>query len=488
MSTHTRPRGLSRALFALSLAAFGALGASAARAYETDIQARDPSTIIKKDGTYWVYDTGLGVGQFSSSDRVHWQYRGPILPDAPAWAKAAVPSSKDNIAWAPDVHKFGRTYFLYYCYSAIASKVSVIGLATSTTLDPKGWTDRGPVVVTGANTDYNALDPCVFEDADGQPWLSFGSYFSGIKLARLDPNTGGLVPGGPLYPLAAQPAVPGDPTEASAVTYRAGFYYLFVNWGSSVAGARSTYSIRMGRSRAVTGPYLDKAGKDMNRGGGTLFLGAVSDNGAGRPPDDEVGPGHFGRLTDADGDWVSTHYEWARDRGGATTVNLDRLAWNADGWPRAVLDPGPYKVVSALATHDLLSVRLSARGRVEAPAPLQTWYDAGLPGQRWTLADRGEGDYALLVAGTRARRPLALTVAGDSGKSGAAVTLAPDEGRPAQRWHVQQNEDGTYALFPRSGAGAVALDVTGNTPNDGTPVEQWAANSADCQRWSFRVR
>jgi arabinan endo-1,5-alpha-L-arabinosidase len=477
------PRRISSLALLLAALAVSLTSAPRARAYETDVQARDPSTVVHKDGTYWVYGTGVGVGQFSSPDRVHWKFRGPVFPAAPAWVASAVPGNKNNIAWAPDIRKFGGTYFLYYCYSTIGSKVSGIGVATSTTLDPKSWTDRGVVVRTGAGTDFNALDPCIFEDAEGRPWLSFGSYFSGIKLAQIDPQTGKRAANGPLYAIATRPDMPGNAIEASAVTYRGGYYYLFVDWGSSVAGARSTYNIRMGRSRAVTGPYLDKQGKGMAQGGGTLFLGAVFDNGSGRPPDDEVGPGHFGRLTDADGDWVSTHYEWARDKGGATTVNINRLAWDSDGWPRAVLDPGPYKVVSALATHDLLSVK----GEVAPAAALQTWYDAGLPGQRWTLAYRGDGDYTLLVEGPTGGG-LALTVADGPARPGAKVILAPDTGRAGQRWHVQQGDDGTYMLFPRSGAGAVALDISGNSPNDGAAMEQWTANGVDCQRWSFRVR
>ena len=64
--------------------------------------------------------------------------------------------------------------------------------------------------------------------------------------------------------------------------FRDGWYYLLVTHGSCCAGANSSYNIRMGRSRKVTGPFLDNMGIDMLQGGGKLFLGS-----SGR----QIGPG-----------------------------------------------------------------------------------------------------------------------------------------------------------------------------------------------------
>lgn len=471
-------------LFARSLpAALLVLTALApAKAWETDMSARDPSTIVKSGGTYWVYGTGTGVSQFSSTDRVHWTFRGPVFPAAPAWVASAVPANTHNFAWAPDIHFFGGLWHLYYCYSSFGSKVSGIGVATNATLDPKTWADQGLVVRTGRDTDYNAIDPCIFQASDGKPWLSFGSYFSGIKLIALDSATGKpAAEGSAVSPLADRPHTPPNAIEASCVYYHAGFYYLFVAWDGCCAGARSTYNIRIGRSRTVTGPYLDKAGKDMSQGGGTLFLGSVGDNGSGRPPDDEVGPGHAGILADMDGAYVSYHEEWARDRGGRTTLNINKLAWDGDGWPRLVLDPGPYALVSALATH---GVAEAAGGATGTGAAVQTGFPTGGLGQRWTLAYQGDGYYRLVnVASGKA-----LSVAGDAAKPGAPVQIAPVENRDSQKWYLQQNDDGTWTLLSKSSGKALALDVSGCSLGDGTPLQQWTANSLDCQKWSLRAR
>ena len=70
------------------------LGLGPARAVETDLTVHDPSTIVKSGGTYWVYGTGRGLPQFSSPDRQHWTFQGPVFANAPAWVAADVPANR----------------------------------------------------------------------------------------------------------------------------------------------------------------------------------------------------------------------------------------------------------------------------------------------------------------------------------------------------------------------------------------------------------
>lgn len=436
-----------------------------ARAVETDCLVRDPSTMIKaKDGTYWIYGTGPGTQQFSSKDKVHWTNRGPALPTPPEWLAKTVPANKNEV-WAPDIHLYHGKYYLYSAYSQWGTNNSGIGLATSATLAPNSWVEQGLVVASRNGDNVNDIDPCVFEDTAGALWLTYGSFNSGIKLIKLDSSTGMADTGSPtVYAVSSN-------GEASYVTFHDGYYYLFVNWDSCCAGSKSRYNIRMGRSRAVTGPYLDKSGKDMAQGGGTVFLATVYDNGSGRPPDDEVGPGHVGILHDADGDWLTTHYEWARDKKGATTVNLNKLAWDSDGWPRAVLDPGPFKLVSFLSTHEALSVVGGTSLLMEPNQNAAT--------QSWTLGYAADGYYSLRSGGK------ALTVVGDSKEAGAKLTLAPFANRDSQLWYAQQNEDGTYTLLSKNSGRVLALDIASCGLADGTAVGEWTALDNDCQKWSF---
>ena len=317
----------------------GAAGAAGATpAGTTDLFIHDPSTIVKQGDTYWVFGTGPGCPSFSSKDLSRWTFRGPVLPEAPAWVKDVVPKNTKGFFWAPDVRHVRGRYFLYYSVSSFGSNVSAIALATSPTLDPAKWVDQGVVVRSEARDNFNAIDAAIIETPDRKLWMAFGSFWSGIKLVELDPATGKrVVPDSPLYALAAHPQERNNAIEAPFLHYRGGYYYLFVNWDYCCRGAKSTYNIRVGRSRRITGPYLDKENKDLLRGGGTLVLATTPDTGSGAPFDPKVGPGHAGILSVNGADRFSFHYEYVRERGGRSMLEIGTVDWGREGWPTVVL-------------------------------------------------------------------------------------------------------------------------------------------------------
>ena len=287
-----------------------------------DLRIHDPSTLIRCGERYYVFDTGSGIITKSSADLVSWSAGPRVFDSPPGWTTNSVPGFR-GFCWAPDLIFTNGCYWLYYSVSTWGSPVSAIGLVTNPTLDPAApayrWTDRGLVVQSRAGDVFNAIDPSVARDASGNLWLAFGSYWSGIKLVPLDSTTGKLpAPDTPRDSLTWNTSI-----EAACVHYRAGWYYLFVNWDRCCAGVNSTYNLRVGRSRQITGPYLDRVGKDMREGGGTLFLGTT-----GR----YIGPGHLGILEDRGTNWFSYHY-YDANRGGRPTLDLRRLDWTEDGWP-----------------------------------------------------------------------------------------------------------------------------------------------------------
>jgi arabinan endo-1,5-alpha-L-arabinosidase len=287
------------------------------------IVTRDPSTIVKCKGEFWVFYTGHGIPSFHSKDLVKWSPGPPVFRTAPEWIATAVPENRHMSYWAPDVIHLGNRYLLYYAVSSFGKITSAIGLATTPTLDPADpayhWTDHGIVVQSREGGDFNAIDPSVFSDDNGTLWLSFGSYWSGIKLIQLDPRTGKrLSPDSPMSSLACNKSI-----EASCLYKHDGYYYLFVNWGSCCQGVKSTYNIRMGRSRKVTGPYIDRDGVDMLKGGGTLLL---SNKGP------LFGPGHAGILIDNGKSWFTSDFEGDTRMGGKATLAIMPLTWKS-GWP-----------------------------------------------------------------------------------------------------------------------------------------------------------
>ncbi len=143
----------------------------------------------------------------------------------------------------------------------------------SKTLDPNSpdykWNLGGVVATSDGVEDSNAIDPGAFLDpTDGKLWLVDGSYIGYIRLVQLDPKTGLRInPNNKPIDLAIN-------CEASDMIYHDGWYYLLATHGSCCARGDSNYNIRMGRSRKVTGPYLDAEGVDMMLGGGTKLIGS----------------------------------------------------------------------------------------------------------------------------------------------------------------------------------------------------------------------
>jgi arabinan endo-1,5-alpha-L-arabinosidase len=291
------------------------------------IVTRDPSDVVKCKDEYWVFYTGRGVPSYHSKDLVHWE-RGPaVFKKAPEWIATAVPENRHMSYWAPDIMKVGHRYLLYYAVSSMGKMTSAIGLASNVTLDPNDpaykWVDEGLVVQTKEGDDYNAIDPTIFADTDGTLWLTFGSYWSGIKLIQLEAKTGKrIAPDSKMYSLAYNESI-----EASYLCKHDSYYYLFVNWGSCCRGPESTYNIRIGRSKTITGPYLDKEGKEMLHSGGSVFLPTM--NGP------LVGPGHAGTLTAEGKTWFTSDFEGDTMMDGRATLAIMPLKWNVDGWPEA---------------------------------------------------------------------------------------------------------------------------------------------------------
>jgi arabinan endo-1,5-alpha-L-arabinosidase len=298
------------------MAAFGSRG----------VHVHDPSTIIKCNNDYWIFFTGRGVPSVHSKDLMTWEPGPPVFTNPPAWKNEAVPDHRGNSYWAPDIIHIGDRYLLYYSISTFGQKVSAIGLATTATLDPNnpayGWKDQGEVIRSTSTNEFNTIDPSVFRDADGKLWLCFGSYWSGIKLIELDAKTGKRIAAdSPIYPLAHSESI-----EASCLYQHGGYYYLFVNWGSCCKGVNSTYNIRIGRSKQITGPYLDRSGIDLLKGGGSLFLGSEQKF---------IGPGHAGIYSEGGTNWFSCHF-YDASRAGLSTLAILPLRWTSDDWPEII--------------------------------------------------------------------------------------------------------------------------------------------------------
>lgn len=339
-----RIKHVSILLLLMSLPAFCGQGPQALSLSGDYPFTHDPS--IARDGdTYYVFATGPapGGGQFAircSRNLTEWKLCGHVFDKIPEWIQEASPRTRE--LWAPDVSYFQGKFHLYYAYSVFGLNTSGIALATNDTLDPASpryaWKDEGLVLKSTAADNFNAIDPNIVLDEKGQPWLSFGSFWGGIKMRRIDPVTGKPAPSDPtLYSLAsriqpensdaAKPGLPPDweAIEAPFIVRHNNFYYLFVSFDLCCRGIHSTYRIMVGRSLNAAGPYIDAAGKPMRSGGGTQLLAGNSR---------WVGPGGESILQQPQSDVMVFHaYDAAT---GKPALQISTIAWE-DGWPQVKL-------------------------------------------------------------------------------------------------------------------------------------------------------
>jgi arabinan endo-1,5-alpha-L-arabinosidase len=279
-----------------------------------NLGTHDP-TVIQQNGVFYIAQTGPGLQSKQSTNLTNWSGTGSLFSSNPSWIAQQVPGATD--LWAPDLSFFGGQYHLYYSASTFGSNRSCIGHATRASMASGSWVDQGPVICTQTSNDYNAIDPNVIVDQDGTPWMSFGSFWSGIKLIRL--NQSGGRADSTVLSIASRG---GGAIEAPVIVRRCGFYYLFVSFDSCCQGANSTYNIRVGRSQSVTGPYVDRNGVAMMNGGGTQI---VTGNSTWR------GPGHNSVFFV--GNTAYNMYHAYQASNGAPILRISEMVWDANGWP-----------------------------------------------------------------------------------------------------------------------------------------------------------
>lgn len=310
-----------------------------------DIRPVHDPVMIREGDTYHVFSTGIGVGDQrfvshrTSTDLATWRRATAPFSKLPDWAAAAIPGATNM--WAPDASFVNGRYRLYYSVSTFGSNRSAIGLATSATLDPAkpgyGWRDEGLVVMSTPSDDYNAIDPAFVAGADGRHWLALGSFWTGLKLFALDPATGKLLRAAekPIA-IAHRPVPAGAPSieEAPYIFRHGGWYWLLASYDYCCKGVNSTYYTVIARSKRIEGPYVGKDGSSMLQGGGTILLRAdLAEKQRFR------GPGHSAYFRDWDGTYGSdyvVYHAYDKAAGGAPTLRIAPLRWDAQGWPSVV--------------------------------------------------------------------------------------------------------------------------------------------------------
>jgi arabinan endo-1,5-alpha-L-arabinosidase len=295
----------------------------------------DP-VMIRENDKYYLFCTGSGISVFSSKDMKNWRKERQVFAQTPEWVVKAIPRFRGNSMWAPDISYHNGKYYLYYSVSAFGKNTSCIGVAVNKTLDSASaeykWEDLGKVVQSVPGRDlWNAIDPNLVIDDNKTPWLTFGSFWEGMKMVKLNNDLATIAQPEEWHTVARRPRDFGIPDSSAGNAALEGpfifrkdkYYYLFVSRDYCCRGERSDYKVIVGRSEKVTGPFLDKDGVDLAKNGGTLII--QGDN------KEWFGAGHNSAYTFDGKDYIIYHGYDAKDRGRSKLI-IKQLKWD-NGWP-----------------------------------------------------------------------------------------------------------------------------------------------------------
>jgi arabinan endo-1,5-alpha-L-arabinosidase len=300
--------------------------------------------MIQQNDSYYVFCTGMGISVWSSEDMKNWKAEKSVFKETPAWTEEAVKNFRGHM-WAPDIAYFKNKYYLYYSVSAFGKNTSCIGLATNVTLDPNDpdfkWEDQGMVIQSvPGKTNWNAIDPNLIVDEDGTPYLTFGSFWDGLKLVKLTPDAMAVAEDITKIPTIAsrKKSVSKSNTatienisveagtnaiEAPFVFKKGEYYYLFASIDYCCRGVDSSYKMIVGRSKKIQGPYFDRKGNNMATGGGSIVL---------QGDKNWHGVGHNSAYTFNAKDYLVFHGYDAKDEGHPKLL-IKQMEWDNNGWP-----------------------------------------------------------------------------------------------------------------------------------------------------------
>ena len=363
----------------------------------------DPSVVLADDGYYYMYQTDasygnahVGEGQARghfycrrSKDLVNWEFMGPTMHGVPTWMKAKLNEIRKAMGlgtstadfrnqnqfgyWAPCVRRISKDLYRMYYVVTLPGTINGAGtwsercfiglMETKNPADIDSWVDKGFVVTNYSDLElnykvsatdyahcyfkYNAIDPSLIINENGEHWLIYGSWHSGFAAMQLDPSTGK-----PLHALGnpwgkeneasygkfiytRQLGNRWQASEAPEVVYHDGYYYLFIAYDElSVA-----YNTRVVRSKNIDGPYYDITGKDVTNHGGDAYPILTHPYKFGNHHG-WVGISHCAVFNDGKGNWYYAsqqrfpeNYKGNANSNALMLGGVRSIIWTSDGWP-----------------------------------------------------------------------------------------------------------------------------------------------------------
>jgi GH43 family beta-xylosidase len=275
-----------------------------------DQDCPDPGVLEDGNTYYMVCTPGWAYPIRSSTDLVHWSLQGTVFTGAshPTWATTNF--------WAPELHKVGGKYVVYFSAVNGATGAFAVGAGSSSTaLGP--YQDIGHPLVTEPAP--GAIDAHYFRASTGKHyilWKVDGNAVgkpTPIKIQELAADGLSLV-GSPTTILSNTLGWEGALVEGPWMIERNGTFFLFY---SGNGYASPSYGVGVARAGSPLGPFTKSSAPILASKGAW------------------AGPGHGSVVKGPSGDWVHVYHAWVAGKVGqppGRVALVDRLQWEND-WP-----------------------------------------------------------------------------------------------------------------------------------------------------------
>ena len=233
-----------------------------------DVSPVHDPVVIKAKGLYYVFCTGGRNGRGvlpirTSPDMRAWKTAGFVFESLPEWVGE---ESADGAQCLGARHRVLQRQVPPLLLGVVVRQPQLRDRARhqhdARSVEPRlpvGGPGDGAALVSGQGRLERDRSQSVLDE--DRAWLAWGSFWGGIKMRRLEPSSGKLSAADEtMHSLSSRPReqpINGS-VEAPFIVHHGDYWYLFVSFDRCCRGAESTYNVVVGRSRTVTGPYIDR--------------------------------------------------------------------------------------------------------------------------------------------------------------------------------------------------------------------------------------
>ena len=259
-------------------------------------------------------DSAINVPVVTSTDFIHWTAPIDALPTLPAWAAR-------GFTWAPDIHRFANSYALYFTAQVKGSNPTMQCIGSAFGTSATGPYTARPDPFICQLDQGGSIDPRVFVDSDGTPWVMFksdqnieGSPTPTKMWSQRLSADGTRLLGSPSFLMSPDRPWQGTIVEAPQMVKVDGTYWVVysANWYNN-----PRYGIGIARCNGPAGPCADESS--------VPFMGSNAQG---------PGPGEASVFQTASGIWMlytprcsAAPYADVPPR----PIYITRLGWTAQG-------------------------------------------------------------------------------------------------------------------------------------------------------------